>query len=150
MVVTKSAAGLLIGLGVFAWCGRPRNDHDFTIIEGRVYSMTGVPVGGARVSLSARSSGGRDDEITDADGCFHLHARHSVRDRRAALNVEHDSFAGWERVVRDTIMMTAVVRLDTLRARSRGGGWLRPRELQDTAFPPCREKPRGELTYQRR
>ncbi|MBC7895547.1 MAG: carboxypeptidase regulatory-like domain-containing protein [Cytophagaceae bacterium] len=139
--MTKIAVPLVLVL--MGWCTWPRNTHDFTIVDGRVLTMTGAPVAGARVRVGfpISETGGGDEDSTDADGCFHLHARHSSRDRNAFLSVEHADFTKWSRKRRDATWMTAMVHLDTVGRRSKGGGWLRPRELQDTSLQPCREQP---------
>jgi hypothetical protein len=128
---------------LIVWWGWPRSTHDVTIVDGRVLTMTGAPVTRARARLGfpISETGGGDDDSTDADGCFHLRARHSKLDRNVFLSVEHAGFTTWSLKRRDAMMMTAMVRLDTVGSASRGEGWLRPRELQDTALPPCREKP---------
>lgn len=137
----RTAWALCISL--MAWCAFPRSNHDLTIVDGHVFTMTGTPVSGAQVRVWLQSTGtvGSARHITDADGCFHFFIRHSSADRKISLSVEHADFAEWTRGRRDAFMMTAMVRLDTAGSRSKGDGWIRPREPRDTALPPCREKP---------
>lgn len=41
----------VVVLALTAWCGRPRSNHDLTIVDGYVLTMTGAPVKGAQVRV---------------------------------------------------------------------------------------------------